>query len=232
VIAHNPHHPAPLLFSAACAAAETMSLSANGRRVRPCFVWSGQTYYKCRDCDRWRPKSNFSGVFNPKSACGIQSYCKPCHSRRTYAAQLRREGAADHTSRKDSRKNELRERLARNDTSPTAILPKVVNPTVVVVIPSSSYTAPKPSTRQVEYVPDAPAPRSTVARVIATDGENPARAGMDAAAFAVAQERGRFDKARQYNPALTWEGWITVAGKKRGRPPRRDSGTAKGVGLA
>jgi hypothetical protein len=43
-------------------------------------------------------------------------------------------------------------------------------------------------------------------------------------------ERGRFDKARAYNPALTWEGWITVAGKKRGRPPRRDSGAAKGVG--
>jgi hypothetical protein len=50
---------------------------------------------------------------------------------------------------------------------------------------------------QVEYVPDAPAPRPTVARVIVTDGSNPARAGMDAAAFAVAQERGRFDKARR-----------------------------------
>jgi hypothetical protein len=103
VIAHNPHHPAPLLFSAACAAADAMSPSANGRRVRPCFVWSGETYYKCRDCNRWRPKSNFSGVFNPKSACGIQSYCKPCHSRRTYAAQLRREGAANHTSRKNTK---------------------------------------------------------------------------------------------------------------------------------
>jgi hypothetical protein len=188
VIAHNPHHPAPLLFSAACAAADAMSPSANGRRVRPCFVWSGETYYKCRDCNRWRPKSNFSSVFNPKSACGIQTYCKPCHSRRTYAAQLRREGTANHTSRKDSRKNELRERLARNDTSPTAILPKVVNPTVVV---ANSYAA---------------------------DGDTP-----------TAFERGRFDKARQYNPALTWEGWITVAGKKRGRPPRRDSGKVKGV---
>jgi hypothetical protein len=28
-------------------------------------------------------------------------------------------------------------------------------------------------------------------------------------------------------PELTWEGWITVAGKKRGRPPRRDSGKVK-----
>jgi hypothetical protein len=166
-----------------------MSPSANGRRVRPCFVWSGETYYKCHDCNRWRPKSNFSSVFNLKSACGIQSYCKPCHSRRTYAAQLRREGAANHTSRKDSCKNELRERLARNDTSPTAILPKVVNPTVMV---ASSYAA---------------------------DDNTP-----------TAFERGRFDKARAYNPALTWEGWITVAGKKRGRPPRRDSGAAKGVG--
>jgi hypothetical protein len=190
VIAQNPHHPAPLLFSAACAAADAMSPTANGRRARPCFTWSGETYYKCRDCNRWRPKSNFSGVFNPKSACGIQTYCKPCHSRRTYAAQLRREGAANHTSRKDSRKNELRERLARNDTSPTAILPKVVNPTVMVV---SSY---------------------------ADDDDTPAD-----------YERGRFEKARAYNPALTWEGWITVAGKKRGRPPRRDSGAAKGVAL-
>jgi hypothetical protein len=217
VIAHNPHHPAPLLFSAACAAAETMSLSANGRRVRPCFVWSGQTYYKCRDCDRWRPKSNFSGVFNPKSACGIQSYCKPCHSRRTYAAQLRREGAANHTSRKSKPRKALDSGRVDKLTPPcvitTAISPKVVNPTVVVAV------APTPSSP------------STVARVIVTDGSNPARAGMDAAAFAVAQERGRFDKARQYNPALTWEGWITVAGKKRGRPPRRDSGAVKGVEL-
>jgi hypothetical protein len=113
-------------------------------------------------------------------------------------------------------------------TIPEAFRPRPV----VVAIPSNKYTARKPSQVQVEYVPDAPSPRPAVAKVIATDGSNPARAGMDAAAFAVAQERGRFEKARAYNPALTWEGWITVAGKKRGRPPRRDSGAAaKGVGL-
>jgi hypothetical protein len=192
LIAHNPHHPAPLLFSAACAAADAMSPSANGRRVRPCFVWSGQTYYKCRDCNRWRPKSNFSSVFNPKSACGIQSYCKPCHSRRTYAAQLRREGAANYTSRKPKPRKALDSGRVDKLTPPcvitTAILPKVVNPTVMV---ASSY----------------------------------------AADTTEAFERGRFDKARAYNPALTWEGWITVAGKKRGRPPRRDSGAVKGVEL-
>jgi hypothetical protein len=67
-------------------------------------------------------------------------------------------------------------------------------------------------------------PTVVVASSYAADSDTP-----------TAFERGRFDKARQYNPALTWEGWITVAGKKRGRPPRRDSGKylmAKGVARA
>jgi hypothetical protein len=67
--------------------------------------------------------------------------------------------------------------------------------------------------QRVTYLPE-----QTPATPVVVDGDTP-----------TAFERGRFDKARQYNPALTWEGWITVAGKKRGRPPRRDSGAAKGV---
>jgi hypothetical protein len=144
MIAHNPHHrPAPSSFALACRMAETMSASANGRRVRPCFAWDGQTYYKCRDCNRWRPKSNFSGVFNPKSACGIQSYCKPCHSRRTYAAQLRREDAAGITSRKSRNRKALEservDKLTPPRVTPIAPLPKVVNPTEVVAFPPTRH---------------------------------------------------------------------------------------------
>jgi hypothetical protein len=45
-------------------------------------------------------------------------------------------------------------------------------------------------------------------------------------------ERGRFEKARQYNPALTWEEWRNLVERKPYSPrrrPRLDSGAAKGV---
>jgi hypothetical protein len=229
VIAHNPHHhpAAPSSLALACRIAERAAANCMGRKFRPKVEWRGVRYLRCLGCRAWLPEAVFAhtnlGIDNRRSRCN------PClhkmASTRTGPRPLIR------CSRKPKCKAKLRLNMARKRTRPTAPLPKVVNPTVVVALPSSSYTAPKPSTRQVEYVPDAPAPHPTVARVIVTDGSNPARAGMDAAAFAVAQERGRFDKARQYNPALTWEGWITVAGKKRGRPPRRDSGKVKGVGL-
>ena len=41
----------------------------------------GETLYQCTWCEAWLPAERFHRLVNPKSLCGLNSWCRKCHNR-------------------------------------------------------------------------------------------------------------------------------------------------------
>lgn len=241
MIAPNPHHrpAAPSSLALVCRMAERAAAKAmTVRPVRPRVEWRGLAYLRCLACKAWKVDEDFhksNGGDNRASRCKV---CTRKYDALRALAMSRERAAVEELARRFERKYlrflRLKNSMARKPAQPVQYSPKVVNPTVVTPLPSSKRPAHRPSERQVEYVPDA-APLDPAAVGIPTvlpaddDGGNPDRVGFDALAFVEADRRARYERARAYNPALTWEQFNKP--ETRGRKPRLDSGAAKGVHL-
>lgn len=92
------------------------TLSANGTRRKKPVVLDGVNYWKCGRCKVFRPESEF--YQDGKTAAGIASQCKACHSEgnlRTRNRDNARERNAEHMRRAraaDPEKFQARERVA------------------------------------------------------------------------------------------------------------------------
>jgi hypothetical protein len=58
---------------------------------RPREIVDGQR--QCKDCETWKPVTDFWFARRPNGNQTLSSYCKPCHRKRSYATRVKKWGS-------------------------------------------------------------------------------------------------------------------------------------------